>query len=118
MIRTLRAFAVVGLVTGIGLVRLSGAVDAQPPAALPRIGVLLVVSSTEGPEAQAFREALRDQGYAEGRDVMIEWRSANSDYAKVPALVAELVQRKVDVIVVESTVAAQAAKRATSAMAA
>ena len=46
--------------------------------------------------------------------MVIEWRSANGDYARVPELVADLVQRKVDVIVVDSTVAAQAAKRATS----
>ena len=46
--------------------------------------------------------------------MVIEWRSANGDYARVPELVADLVQRKVEVIVVESTVAAQAVKRATS----
>ena len=46
--------------------------------------------------------------------MVIEWRSANGDYNRVPELAAELVQRKVDVIVVESTPAAQAVKRATS----
>ena len=44
----------------------------------------------------------------------IEWRSANGDYARVPELAADLVQRKVEVIVVETTLAAQAVKRATS----
>ena len=45
--------------------------------ALPRrIGVLLVGPSRESKEAQAFREGLRDAGYAEGSDVVIEWRSA------------------------------------------
>jgi putative tryptophan/tyrosine transport system substrate-binding protein len=87
---------------------------AQQPASPRRIGVLLVGFSPESKEAQAFRQGLRDAGYAEGRDVVIEWRSANGDYDKVPALVADLVQRKVDVIVVESTVAARAVKRATS----
>jgi len=79
-----------------------------------RIGVLLVIFSPESKEAQAFRQGLRHAGYAEGRDVVIEWRSANGDYARIPELAADLVQRKVDVIVVVSTVAAQAAKRATS----
>ena len=88
--------------------------DAQQPASPRRIGVLLVVFSPDSKEAQAFREGLLDAGYAEGRDVVIEWRSANGDYARVPRLVADLVQRKVDVIVVESTIAAQALKRATS----
>ena len=46
--------------------------------------------------------------------MVIEWRSANGDYALVPALAADLVQRKVDVIVVQSTPAAGAVKRATS----
>lgn len=88
--------------------------NAQQPAAPRHIGVLLVIFSPESRELQAFREALRDKGYAEGRDVVIDWRLANGDYAKVPALAAELVARKVDVIVVESTVAAQAVRRATS----
>jgi len=87
---------------------------AQQPASPRRIGVLLVALSPESREAQAFREGLRDAGYAEGRDVVIEWRSANGDYDQVPRLVGDLVQRKVDLIVVDSTVAAGAAKRATS----
>ncbi|MGH8611439.1 MAG: ABC transporter substrate-binding protein [Gammaproteobacteria bacterium] len=87
---------------------------AQQSASPRHIGVLLAVFSPESKEVQAFREGLRDAGYVEGRDVVIEWRSATGDYARVPELAADLVQRKVDVIVVESTVAAQAVKRATS----
>jgi putative ABC transport system substrate-binding protein len=79
-----------------------------------RIGVLLVARSPESEEVQAFRQGLLDAGYVDGRDVVIEWRVANGDYARLPELVADLVQRKVDVIVVISTPAAQAAKRATS----
>jgi putative ABC transport system substrate-binding protein len=63
-------------------------------------------------EAQEFRQGLRDAGYAEGRDVLIEWRFANGDYDRVPELVADLVQRKVDVVVVDGTNAARAAKLA------
>ena len=85
---------------------------AQQSASPRRIGVLS--NSTEGTQAQAFRQGLRDAGYAEGRDVVIEWRSASGDYDQVPRLVADLVQRKVDVIVVVSTLAALAVKRATS----
>ena len=87
---------------------------AQQPTAPRRIGVLLVALSPESKEVQAFRQGLRDAGYAEGRDVVIEWRPAYGDYARIPGLVADLVQRKVDVIVVSSTVAAQAVKSATS----
>jgi len=86
----------------------------QQPASPRRIGVLLVGFSPESKEAQAFRQGLRDAGYAEGRDVVIEWRHANGDYDRVPELVDDLVQRKVEVIVADSTYAARAAKRATS----
>jgi putative ABC transport system substrate-binding protein len=88
--------------------------DAQQPASPRRIGVLLVGFSPESKEAQAFRQGLQDAGYVEGRDVVIEWRFASGDYARVPALAADLVQRKVDVIVVATSVAAKAVKRATS----
>src|SRR5262249_40061711 len=59
-------------------------------------------------------QGMRDAGYAEGRDVVIEWRSANGSVALVPELVADLVHNKVDVMVVDSTVATRAAKQATS----
>ena len=88
--------------------------DAQQPASPRRIGVLLVGQTIEEKETQAFRQGLLDAGYVEGRDVVFEWRSANGDYDRVPQLVADLVQRKVDVIVADSTSAARAAKRATS----
>ncbi len=87
--------------------------NAQQPASPRRIGVLLVGYSPESKEAQQFRQGLRDAGYAEGRDLVIEWRFANGDYARVPELATDLVQSKFDIIVVESTVAAQAVKRAT-----
>jgi 16S rRNA (guanine(527)-N(7))-methyltransferase RsmG len=70
--------------------------------------------SAESSEAREFRQGLVDAGYSDGRDVVIEWRSANGDYARVSQLAADLVHGKVDVIVVGSTVAAQAVQRATS----
>jgi len=79
-----------------------------------RVGVLLVLLSPEGKEAQAFRDGLRDAGYVEGRDVVIEWRSAHGDYARLPQLAADLVGRRVDVIVADTTPATRAAQRATS----
>jgi putative ABC transport system substrate-binding protein len=87
---------------------------AQQPASPRRIGVLLVGPSLESKEAQAFRQGLLDAGYAEGRDVVIEWRSAEGDYARIPTLATDLVQSKVDVILSDGTVGTRAAKRATS----
>ena len=87
---------------------------AQQPGSPRHIGVLLVARSPDSEEVQAFRQGLLEAGYVEGRDVVIEWRVANGDYHQIPELVADLVQRKVDVIVVISTPAAKAVKRATS----
>ena len=104
------------VVAVLGLLGFPSPADAQQPASVRRIGVLLVSFSPESKEVQAFRQGLGDAGYAEGRDVLIEWRSASGDYARVPDLAADLVERKVEVIVVDSTIAAQAAKRATSSI--
>ena len=86
----------------------------QQAGSLRHIGFVLVAFSPQDKELQAFRKGLSDAGYSEGRDLVIEWRVAAGDYAKVPQFVEDLVQRNVDVIVVESTLAARAAKRATS----
>ena len=118
MIRRLsrRAFvsSLAALAAGSAIVCKTQSAYAQQSASPRRIGVLLVLLSPGSKEAQAFRQGLRDAGYAEGRDVVIEWRPAYGDYARIPGLVADLVQRKVEVIVVQSTVATEAVKRATS----
>jgi putative tryptophan/tyrosine transport system substrate-binding protein len=88
--------------------------EAQESRTPRRIGVLVVSFSPESKEAQAFRQGLREAGYVEGRDVSLEWRFSDGQYDRVPGQAAELVQSKVDLIVADTTVAAQAAKRATS----
>jgi putative ABC transport system substrate-binding protein len=114
MTRRAFTFALGALAACRELGGLPRAADAQQRASRWRIGVLLVLLSPEGKEAQAFRQGLRDAGYVEGRDVLIEWRSANGDYTRLPQLAADLVERKVDVIVADTTQATQAAQRATS----
>jgi len=114
MNRALRLFAFISLVACLGPLGLPSPVDAQQPVSPRRIGVLLAAFSPESKEAQAFRQGLRDAGYVEGRDVVIEWRSADGDYARLPALAADLVQRKVDVIFADTTLATRAVKHATS----
>jgi len=113
MIRGLVVLAFITLVAFVGWCGLTNAADAQQAASPRRIGVLIVVPP-EDREVQGLRQGLRDAGYAEGRDLVIEWRSCNGDYARIPELVADLVTRKVDVIVVETTLATRALKRATS----
>ena len=104
-------FALVAHVGPLGLAR---AADAQQPAVPRRIGVVYLGVSSEQKGVQAFRQGLRDAGYSEGRDVVIDWRYANGDYARVPELAADLVERKMDVIVVDTTLATRAVRRATS----
>ena len=114
MTRRAFTFALGALGAYLGLGGPPRAAEGQQPALRRRIGVLLVLLSPEGKEAQAFRQGLRDAGYVEGRDVVIEWRAANGDYTRLPQLAADLVERKVDVIVADTTQATQAAQRATS----
>jgi putative ABC transport system substrate-binding protein len=85
---------------------------------MPVVGFLNSASGeTYSFNAAAFRDGLREGGYVEGQNVAIEYRWANNDYAKLPALAAELVRRKVAVIAATGDVAsARAAQAATSAL--
>ena len=91
--------------------------DAQAPVKVPRIGMLLTFSP-EHPETRAaldqFRQALSELGHVEGRNIVIEYRSAEGRIERFPALAAELVRLKVDLIVAGSTADALAAKQATT----
>jgi ABC-type uncharacterized transport system substrate-binding protein len=86
--------------------------SAQQSASIPRVAVLLAAFSVQGAEAQQFRQGLRELGYVEGRDVIVEWRSADGDYARLDSRLAETIDSKPDVIVVEGTVAAVKVKQA------
>jgi putative ABC transport system substrate-binding protein len=89
---------------------------AQQAPLSPHIGVLLNAFSPGEQAPQAFLQGLRDAGYSVGGDVVIEWRAAHGDRSRLTELAADLVQRKVDVVVVDSTPGAEAAKNTTSAI--
>ena len=89
---------------------------AQQAAKIARIGYLAPNLAASPHLHEAFRQGLRDLGYVEGRNVVIEYRSAEGNSERLHALAAELVALKVDVIVAPSTVAALAAKQATSTL--
>jgi putative ABC transport system substrate-binding protein len=90
-------------------------VGAQEPPKVARIGLLRVSNPAGDPLAEAFRQGMRELGYEEGRNFTVEYRWSDGHDERLPALAAELVRLNVDVIVASSQ-AAVAAKRATSAI--
>jgi putative tryptophan/tyrosine transport system substrate-binding protein len=89
------------------------AAGAQEPAKVARIGWLWLYGVTSGHLREAFLQGLRDLGYVEGRNVVIEYRDAKGKPERLPALAAELVAAKVDVILAGGTPHALAAQQAT-----
>jgi len=96
-----------------GLLAAPLAAGAQQAAKVARVGFLATSLATGPHLTDAFRQGLRDLGYVEGRNVVIEYRDAQGKIERLPALAAELVALKVDVIVAPNTPAALAAKQAT-----
>ena len=87
--------------------------EAQQVGKVYRLGYL----SSHAPESfriHVFRQALRESGWVEGKNLVLEYRSADGKLDRLPALAADLVGLNVDVIVAVPTVAALAAKRATA----
>src|SRR6266496_1848749 len=89
------------------------AAEAQQAAKIPRIGFLAANLAANPHLREAFRQGLRDLGYVEGRNIVIEYRDAEGQLERLPALAAELIALKVDVIVAGGTPQALAAKQAT-----
>jgi ABC-type uncharacterized transport system substrate-binding protein len=89
--------------------------EAQQPTKIPRIGFLSAASaSTISDRTEAFRQGLRELGYVEGKNILIEWRYAEAKLDRLPALAAELVDLKVDVIVTGGSGATRPARQATA----
>jgi putative ABC transport system substrate-binding protein len=106
---------VFGFVLFAMLVALCLPSQAQQPTKVPRIGSLYAgTPSTQSARIEAFRQGLRDVGYVEGKNIVIEYRWAEGKFDRLPALVAELVRLKVDIIVTGGGPATRAAKEATS----
>jgi putative ABC transport system substrate-binding protein len=101
-----------GSLTG-GLLAAPLAAEAQQTAKIARIGWLAADLAASPHLREAFRQGLRDLGYVEGRNLVIEIRDAEGKPKRYPALAAELVALKVDVILAPGTAQASAAKQAT-----
>ena len=89
--------------------------QAQQPGKIPRIGYLNTATLAGLAERiEAFRQGLRELGYVEGKNIDIEWRHAEGKLDRLPALAAELVRLKVDVIITTGPTTTRPAKKATS----
>jgi putative tryptophan/tyrosine transport system substrate-binding protein len=89
--------------------------DAQQPKKVSRIGYLSGVSlSAEAARRNAFRQGLREFGYVEGKNILIEYRNSDGISDRLPSLAAELVRSKPDIIVTGGGPSTRSAKEATS----
>ena len=106
---------VFGLALSAMLFALCVSAKAQQPTKIPRIGYLTNASlSAVSARVEAFRQGLRDLGYVEGKNIVIEWRSGEGNRDRQRSLAAELVRLKVDVIVARGSGDIRAAKEATT----
>ena len=102
---------VIGLTLGVLLVALYSAAEAQQPTRVPRIGFL---SSTDNRFTfDRFHEGLRDLGYVEGKNIIIDYRTAEAKRERLPGLIKELIDLKVDIIISTAQPAIEDAKQIT-----
>jgi putative ABC transport system substrate-binding protein len=87
-------------------------VEAQQTPKIPRVGILFI-GGRDQPHLEAFKQGLREHGYSEGKNIVLEYRYAEGKYERLPELAMEFAREKVDVIVTTSSTSAQAARKAT-----
>ncbi|MGZ8450722.1 MAG: ABC transporter substrate-binding protein [Candidatus Binatia bacterium] len=110
MIKKVLCLALSALLLALGF-----PVEAQQAGKIPRIGYLNATSASTSPaRVEAFRQGLRELGYLEGKNVVIEFRHAEGKLDRLPSLAAELVRLKVDIIVSGGPATTRPAKEATS----
>ena len=95
---------------GALLLALSVPAQAQQQGKVPRIGV---ISNNPGALVEAFRQGLRDHGYVEGKNVLVEYRYIEGDRDRIPSLVAELLRLDIDILVATSPPTIRSAQQAT-----
>jgi putative ABC transport system substrate-binding protein len=100
-------------VIAVALTGLGGGADAQPAGKVYRVGYIINAASIRPVEA-AFRKRLQELAYTEGQNLIIEWRFGRGDRDRIPGLVADLVNLRVDCIVAGGVGPTRAAKNATA----
>jgi putative tryptophan/tyrosine transport system substrate-binding protein len=107
--------AVPSILVAVVLLAFGVIAEAQQPLKIALIGRLSPGSPSANPtRTEALRQGLRELGYVEGKSIVIEWRQAEGKLDRLPALAADLVRLKVDIIVTAGPAATRAAKEATS----
>ena len=104
--RKLFVFALIAL-----FFALSSSAEAQ--SRIPRVGVLFI-GGHDQPHLEDFKQGLRELGYSDGKNIVLEYRYAEGNYDRLPGLAQEFVREKVDIIVTTSTYSAIAARKATA----
>jgi len=105
--------AFLSILLAVMLLAVGVTAEAQQPAKIPGIG-FLTGGGHDSARNEVFRQGLRELGYIEGKNIVIEWRAAERKPGRLTALATELVRLKVDVIVVTGLGDLQAAKQATA----
>jgi putative tryptophan/tyrosine transport system substrate-binding protein len=107
-----RGFVIAGLATLLLVPERSTAQQARTK--IPRVGILTAAESDRTPIFDAFRAGLRDLGYVEGRNIILEFRLAHGDFTLLPKLAAELVNLPADIIVADNGLDVLASKTRTT----
>src|SRR5882724_10138449 len=114
MMCAMKKAAVLSILVALVLLAVAVMAHAEQPARVPRIGFLFVSSlSSNSARMEAFRQGLHELGYVEGKNIVIEWRSAEEKSDRLPALAAELVRLKIDVFVTAGPAATRPVEEAT-----
>ena len=115
MVHAVRKAGVLSILFAVVLLAVGVMAQAQQRKTVPHIGYLSPTSPSAAPaRIEAFRQGLRELGYVEGKNIVIEWRYAEGKFDRLPALAAELVRLKVDLIVTTGPTVTRAAKEATT----
>ena len=104
---SLLSILVVAALVAVGVIA-----DAQQPGKLSRIGILFI-GGRDQPNLESFKQGLRDLGYTEGKNIVLEYRYAEGNQDRLGDLAAELVREKVDVLVTTAASSAMAARKIT-----
>jgi putative ABC transport system substrate-binding protein len=98
---------------GLCALAVTRAVDAQQSTTVAKVGIITLGVGASSPYLDAFRQGLREHGYVEGKNIVLEYRFAEGHADRLPGMAAELVRLNVKVIITESAPAASAASQAT-----